>query len=117
MECNNSELSLLITDDEEIAELNSNYRNINKPTDVLSFVLDEEMLGDVVISMPTTIRQSKEYQVTVFEEFLRLLIHGILHLLGYDHENVSPEEVKRMESKEAELFTYITSNLLKSSKE
>ena len=61
-------------------------------------------LGDVVISLETAIPQAKEHQVSLKEEMSKLLIHGILHLAGYEHENVSEEEASRMEEKEKELF-------------
>ncbi|UCF88821.1 MAG: rRNA maturation RNase YbeY [bacterium] len=88
-----AELSLLITDDEEIRSLNRDYRGIDHPTDVLSFSqLEGEgpavtpMLGDVVISWETAERQALELECPLEEEMKRLLVHGILHLLGHDHE-------------------------------
>jgi len=89
-----AELSLLITDDEEIWSLNRLYRSVDRPTDVLSFSQLEgegppttpELLGDVVISWETAERQAAELGHTLLEELRRLLIHGVLHLLGYDHE-------------------------------
>lgn len=88
-----AELSLLITDDEEIRSLNRDYRGIDHPTDVLSFSQLEgegpavsNMLGDVVISWETADRQALELQCPLEEEMKRLLVHGILHLLGHDHE-------------------------------
>ena len=116
--CNSRELSILITDDREIKTLNSEYRNKPKATDVLSFALDdgepfpiandpsdvEHPLGDLVISMDTAARQAREYGVHLHEELERLLIHGLLHLLGYDHENVSKAEAARMRSKEQQLM-------------
>lgn len=109
--CEERELSILVTDDREIQQLNNDYRGKDKPTDVLSFSLDEGEfslysqghLGDIVISQETAVRQALEYEVSLMEEMQRLLIHGLLHLLGYDHENVPEEEVKRMEAKEEEL--------------
>lgn len=110
-----TELSLSFTDDNDIRELNRAYRGKDKATDVLSFsqleVTDEEIehlhptiLGDIVISLDTTKAQALELNVSFEDELKRLLIHGVLHLFGYDHENVSPEEKKRMEDKEEELF-------------
>jgi probable rRNA maturation factor len=89
-----AELSILITDDEEIRSLNRDYRSVDSPTDVLSFsqvegdgpVVGPQLLGDVVISWETAQRQSRELGHAVSEEMKRLLVHGILHLLGYDHE-------------------------------
>ncbi len=91
------ELSILLTSDEEIRELNRLYRNKDKPTDVLSFPVGEEVdgwkiLGDVVISAHTAKAQAEEFGVSLEEEIKRLLIHGIVHLLGYDHEFGGEEE-------------------------
>ena len=91
-----SEISVLLTCDGTIQELNSNYRSIDKPTDVLSFPMGENnMLGDIVISVETAHRQSQgEHE----EEMAFLFIHGVLHLLGYDHEGVSENEAEKMYS-------------------
>ncbi len=106
------ELSLLITSDSHIRELNRDFRGKDKATDVLSFsqIEGDELgpgpfsLGDIVISLDTTVRQAAELKHSLGEELLRLLIHGILHLLGYDHENVPEDEVKRMQDLEDRLF-------------
>ena len=106
------ELSVLFTDDTEIFQLNAEYRHKESPTDVLSFSQLEgaslggelSSLGDLVISLDTAERQAVEYGVTLHAEILRLLIHGILHLFGYDHENVPPEEVRAMQELEDKLF-------------
>lgn len=110
-----SEVSLLFTNDQQIQELNSLYRDKNKPTDVLSFpttvkgagalpVVDGEleMLGDVVVSVETTLRQALDYKVSFEEELNRLIVHGVLHLLGYDHVN-GGRQAGKMKAKE-ELF-------------
>ena len=84
------ELSLLLTDDTEIQALNKTYRDIDKPTDVLSFPQDEDavnesgdtLLGDVVISVETAVCQAEEHHLSFNEELILLAIHGILHLLG-----------------------------------
>jgi len=90
------EVSVLFCGDKEIARLNSQYLGKNHPTDVLSFSQAEgesfppgetALLGDIVISVPTARQAAKEYRVSVREEVLRLVIHGLLHLLGYDDEN------------------------------
>ena len=107
-----AELSLLICSDAEIRELNHDYRGKDKPTDVLTFSMQEaellpgmqHILGDVVISWETMLRQADEYDVNPYQELLRLLIHGILHALGFDHENVSEEEAQQMRGKEEELY-------------
>jgi len=118
---NKCELGISITDDRSIKSLNKHYRGKNKPTDVLSFSMIEDnhgliaspTLGDVVISLPTAIKQAKEYDVNLYQELLRLLIHGILHLLGFDHENVSKKEADRMRATEDRIYEKL---LLKSKK-
>lgn len=108
-----SEIGVLFCDDTFIHELNLSYRHKDKPTDVLSFSAVEQSsdfiegayLGDLVISLPTTRRQARQYKVTFNEELLRLLIHGTLHLFGYDHENVSKTEAARMRRREQQLFS------------
>lgn len=105
-----SEISVVLTDDKEVHQLNLSYRGKNKPTDVLSFSQIESgamfttSLGDVVISLDTTLNQADSYGNTFEEELLRLLIHGILHLAGYDHEGVSSVEAQRMRRLERKLF-------------
>jgi probable rRNA maturation factor len=102
-----AELSILITDDAEIRSLNSAYRDLDSSTDVLSFSQLEgeevpgskELLGDIVISLDTAVRQAGELGHTVEEEMSRLLIHGVFHLLGYDHER-GEEEAARMRAEE-----------------
>ena len=106
-----SSLSLTLVDDAAIRELNRDHRGKDKPTDVLSFPLFEDgdaahdgverMLGDVVISVETARRQAAEYDATLQRELYRLLIHGLLHVMGHDHE----EAVERaeMEARERRL--------------
>ncbi len=104
-----AELSVALVSDDEIAELNRTYRAKEGPTDVLSFSLLEGdhadwrgvMLGDVIISVPTAQRQAHELGHDLDEELLRLLIHGVLHLLGFDHEVDAEAEV--MEAREREV--------------
>ncbi len=99
------EVSLLLTDDRGIKELNRKFRNINKPTDVLSFPMEDPvLLGDIAISMETAERQAKVFNATLVEELGRLVIHGILHLLGYDHVK-GGVQAKKMRSKEEELLS------------
>ncbi len=90
--------------------LNSRYRGIEKTTDVLSFPMSEKgstaesgPLGDIVICVPRTQSQAREYGVSFRAELLRLLVHGLLHLLGYDHETGAYQKTK-MEKKERELL-------------
>ena len=93
---NQYEISLLITNDETIHLLNKEYRQKDKPTDVLSFPMEDEvMLGDIVISLDTAKNQAQERDINVDREVAFLFIHGLLHLLGYDHET-SVEDEKEM---------------------
>ncbi len=92
LELGRCELSVLLTNDREIQELNRLHRDKDKPTDVLSFPLDDEpgsegtrWLGDVVISIDTAARQALGRKRGLVEEVRFLLAHGILHLIGYDH--------------------------------
>lgn len=103
------ELSILFTDDIHITELNKKYRGKDKPTNVLAFPMNGDppnvgsgMLGDIVISVDTAMRESSETGETPRETICRLLIHGLLHLLGYDHER-SNKDKKIMSTEEARL--------------
>lgn len=99
-----AELSILFTGDAEIRELNRTYRSIDKPTDVLSFPTDDAaLIGDVVVSLETARRQALDYDATFTEELARLLVHGALHLMGYDHVNGGRQAAK-MKNKEAEVL-------------
>ena len=115
LDCNEHEISILFIGDQRIRDLNHQFRGIDLPTDVLSFpqVLTGELeipgalvLGDVAISLETARCQSEEHGLSFEEELTLLLIHGILHLLGYDHE-ISSQEEDRMRSKTRELFSLI----------
>lgn len=92
------EIGITLTDNKTIKQLNKQWRNKDKPTDVLSFPMEEcigyryRLLGDVVISLPFAKKQAQEIGLTYKEEILRLLIHGILHLIGYDHEKSEEDE-------------------------
>ena len=104
-----AELSLRLADDAEIAALNERWRGRSGPTDVLSFSLLEgdhdghrgPLLGDVVIGLAVAERQAREQGHGLGEELDRLLIHGLLHLLGHDHEE--PEPARRMSAEEERL--------------
>ncbi|MCB9591889.1 MAG: rRNA maturation RNase YbeY [Sandaracinaceae bacterium] len=105
MRMSDAELSVLLCDDATIHELNRDYRQKDRPTDVLAFAmregehgdLDPGLLGDVVISMDTARRQAAEHDRTVAAEVTYLLAHGLLHLLGYDH--VTAAEDRRMRAR------------------
>jgi len=93
-----AEISLKLTDDEEMRELNKKHRSLDKTTDVLSFpmnetkIIEENILGDIVISVDTLRKQAKKYDMTINDELAFLYVHGLLHLLGYDHEISQTEE-------------------------
>ena len=115
LDCNEHEISILFIGDQGIRYLNHQFRDIDLPTDVLSFpqILAGELevpgalvLGDVAISLETARCQSEEHGLSFEEELTLLLIHGILHLLGYDHE-ISRQEEDRMRNKTRELFSLI----------
>ncbi|MBM4390436.1 MAG: rRNA maturation RNase YbeY [Deltaproteobacteria bacterium] len=95
-----AELSVLLCDDAFIAQLNRQYRQKDGPTDVLSFAMDDEqVLGDVVISLDTARRQAETLGHPLDDELRVLLVHGCLHLLGHDHE--APGDDARMAAEEA----------------
>ena len=102
-----SELSLSLVDDDEMSEINGQYRGQKRPTDVLSFSLVEgegaehrgRLLGDVVIGIETAARQAAERHRSLDEEVARLLVHGVLHLLGHDHEVSEEAAVMRAEER------------------
>jgi len=111
------EVSLVFTDSETVRQLNRDYRGLDMSTDVLAFhMLSHEgsndffalppdgitRLGEVIISYPTAVEQAKEQGQSTERELALLVIHGVLHLLGYDHEE--PEEEAGMRAKERELL-------------
>jgi len=118
------ELGLVITTQERVQELNRSYRGDYKPTDVLAFYMTpaaEETgvesplfvappdgvlhLGEVIISYPQAVVQAEEHQHSIKKETAILIIHGVLHLLGYDHDKPEPE--RRMRTREAEILTQV----------
>jgi probable rRNA maturation factor len=111
------EVSMVFTDSETVQQLNRDYRGVDEPTDVLAFYMlpqgegddsfafppDEvTRLGEVIISYPQAIEQAREQGYPPERELALLIVHGILHLLGYDHEE--PEEEDEMRKKEKELL-------------
>lgn len=103
-----TELGVVITDDATVRELNRRYLDVDEPTDVLSFGLGEKddapfalppgeapSLGEVIISYPTAVRQAEEQGHSVEAEVAHLLVHGVLHLLDYDHMEAEEERVMR----------------------
>jgi len=114
----NVELGIVITTQEKVQELNRSYRGQDKPTDVLAFSMTsatEETfvappdgvlhLGEVIISYPQAVIQAKEHKHSIKRELAILLIHGVLHLLDYDHEK--PEQRKQMRAREKEIMNGI----------
>ena len=93
--------SVIIVDNEEIHKINNKYRGIDRPTDVISFALEEDedyevkerLLGDIYISIDKVYEQAKEYNHSVKRELFFLVTHGFLHLLGYDHMKKEDEEI------------------------
>jgi len=107
-----AELSILFVGDKKMLELNTTFRGVSKTTDVLSFPqatshfplpTSHFLLGDIVINIPRAVSQAKESGTGFYKELYRLLIHGILHLLGYDHEK-SRYKARIMKRKEEELL-------------
>ncbi len=94
-----SEVSIVLVDDSEIHELNKNYRGVDKPTNVISFELgDDVLLGDIYISIDTALREAKDENIALENHVAHLVVHGVFHLLGYDH--ITDDQAKIMEMKE-----------------
>ncbi len=116
-----TEMGLVIANQEKVKQLNRSYRGKDEPTDVLAFSMlpAEQMpgasfpqppdgvrhLGEVIISYPQAVIQAEEHQHSVKRELAILIIHGVLHLLGYDHE--TPELEQQMIAREREILSYI----------
>ena len=119
------ELGLVITGQERVKQLNKDYRDKDMPTDVLAFYMvstggEKEVesfdfiappdgvshLGEVIISYPQAVIQAEEHQHSVRRELAILIIHGVLHLLGYDHEE--PEQEEKMKEREQEILSQVT---------
>jgi len=109
-------LSVLLVGDRAMRSLNRRYRGKDRTTDVLSFSFREGqgadvqhlLLGDIVISVPTALRQAREAGHTLYGEVDRLLVHGLLHLLGYDHERGAADD-RRMRARERRLLEVLRS--------
>jgi rRNA maturation RNase YbeY len=122
--CDEGEVSILFTDDTQISQLNEHYRGIDRPTNVLAFPMSDPgspednsgMLGDIVISLDRALQESKDLGESLEETVYRLLIHGLLHLLGFDHER-SPEEELRMSEEETRLLRLIDMEKVNNQKE
>ena len=102
----NYEVSVSFVDNEEIRQLNKDYRNVDRPTDVLSFPLDEydynsnyHILGDIIISTDKVIEQATEFGHSILREIIYLTVHSMFHLLGYDHMNDDDKKIMREKEK------------------
>jgi len=110
--CADGELSVWLCDDPTIRDLHREYMGVDTPTNVISFAqregefgeVEPEVLGDVVVSVDTARRDAQEAGEGLEDEVLFLCIHGLLHLLGYDHEGDQAARAPEMEAKEAEFF-------------
>jgi len=115
--CPDSELSILIVDDPQIEELNQQHLNRAGPTNVIAFAMHEgefpdlspHLLGDVVISTDTAASEAQTAAMSMEQRFDELLVHGILHLMGYGHET-SEEEARLMEDKSREILALLYDN-------
>jgi probable rRNA maturation factor len=111
-----TELSVSIVGDRSIRIINRNYLGRDKPTNVIAFSLQEgdcsgitpHALGDVMISADTAAREAEDGRLEFFDRLVFLLIHGILHLCGYDHERSGEAAARKMEKKERQLFKTLT---------
>ncbi|MFC1899325.1 rRNA maturation RNase YbeY [Chloroflexota bacterium] len=122
------QMSLVITGEEEVRKLNRDYRNIDEPTDVLSFYMIPEVsevstsntffaqppdgvshLGEVIISYPQAVKQAEEHQHPVKKEIAILIAHGVLHLMGHDHNE--PEQEIKMKEEERNILDSIREQL------
>lgn len=103
-ENSNGSIDVLLTDDEEIRSLNKQWRNIDKPTNVLSFEHNQTngILGDIAISLNYCINEAQIQGKNLKNHYIHLLVHGVLHLLGYDH--IDEEEAQEMENIEKEIL-------------
>lgn len=118
--CPDAQLSILVVNDAGIREINRDYLGKDRPTNVISFAMREgeggevqpDLLGDVVISAETAARDAAEAGVSFESELYFLLLHGVLHLLGYDHERGTAAEARRMEDREREVFALIREEFL-----
>jgi probable rRNA maturation factor len=114
LDCPEGELSILLVDDFQIAKLNTKYLNRKGPTNVIAFPMRNgefpnitpQLLGDIVLSVETAYKESKTASISIEKRLYQLMIHGILHLFGYDHEK-SQKEFLLMEAKSNELLNLI----------
>lgn len=113
--CADKEISITFVDDPTIQRINKQYLSRDKTTNVISFSLQEgefgdlnrDLLGDIIISADTAFRDAETGNFGFTEELLFLIIHGLLHLTGYNHENTSKTNALKMKKKEKELFSVL----------
>jgi probable rRNA maturation factor len=97
-------ISIVLADNDTVQDLNKNYRQKDKPTNILSFPMDEDdMLGDLILAYQTVELESQEQKKAFKNHYIHLIIHGVLHLLGYDH--IDDTEATIMENKEIEILS------------
>ena len=104
-EAHNQKISILLTSDDHIQQLNHKYRNKNKPTNVLSFPYEDfgdGTIGDVILSLETITAEAQEANISIQEHIAHMTIHGVLHLIGYDHQE--EEETLIMENLEDKIM-------------
>jgi len=114
LDCPDGEISILIVDDPQIKKLNRKYLNRNSPTNVIAFPMREgefthlspQLLGDVVISTDTAAKEAQNSAMSMEQRLTELLVHGILHLFGYDHET-SAQDARKMAEKSRQLLHLI----------
>ena len=114
LDCPDGEISILIVDDPQIERLNRKHLNRTGPTNVIAFPmrdgkfshLSPQLLGDVVISTDTAAKEAQNSGMSMEQRFKELLVHGILHLFGYDHET-SDQDARKMKKKSRELLDLI----------
>lgn len=101
------EISFLLTNDEGIKKLNKKYKSKDKPTNVLSFPQNEKgLVGDIIIALETVQKEAHEQEKSFYDHFCHMVVHGLVHLLGYDHEK-SKKAQKEMESIEIEILSIL----------
>jgi len=115
------QVGVVVSDDETVRELNQRFLGLDEPTDVLSFSLagqdeapfalppEEASLGEIVIAYPTAVRQADEAGRIVDAEVAHLLVHGLLHLLGYDHQG--PQDERAMRGREEEILAGLSNSI------
>jgi probable rRNA maturation factor len=112
LSCEDGEISLVLVDDDQIRGINKTYLRRDRPTNVISFAMTEgefsdinpHLLGDIILSVETASRDAATANMDFMDEVEFLLIHGLLHLQGYNHEGTSEKTAQEMKDKEQELF-------------